>query len=597
MKSHLLLLQAVLTDVGTQCCTSTIKDFETILEREKHEGLSFLTITLPQLCKDFERSLDIGYVDPSLFTSFVKRGRLPRFLGGFFDLVFDRTSGELFNQPSVDAIWAIRQVCNLFSKLEFPCSDTRTKAAITRYVECDAEVRRNDTLLSDADRDRFRRMSLLLWTRVFSPMDEIIHNGDMIPKHGPGSTAERLLGNQKFNQVEWTERLEDFFPHGEFMFSNWRNFNARDVVLHALEQERPVRVITVPKTLKTPRIIAIEPTCMQYVQQGIMEMCVHFIGEHSVLNEMVGFKDQVINNDMAREGSLYGTFATLDLSEASDRVSNLHVEDLLWAWPSLFGGVQACRSRHADVPGHGIIPLSKFASMGSALCFPFEAMVFLTVVMLGIERAQLTPMTLRRLSSLRGQVRVYGDDIIVPMDYVHSVRVALKTFGFEVNTTKSFWTGKFRESCGKEYYDGHDVSVVKVRHGLPGSRMHKREIVATVDLRNQLYWAGCWEAAAFLDKLLARFIPMPRVLPTSPGKGRHSVLGYESQRECVNLQRPLVKALVVAPKIPADKLEDDGALLKYFLKRGSEPYADEKHLERAGRPDAVNTKLRWVPPY
>jgi hypothetical protein len=224
-------------------------------------------------------------------------------------------------------------------------------------------------------------------------------------------------------------------------------------------------------------------------------------------------------------------------------------------------------------------------------------MVFTTIVFLAIQQEHRTPLSKHDLLDYAGKVRVYGDDMIVPADMVEAVVSKLHTFGYKVNTEKSFWTGRFRESCGKEYFDGHDVSVVKVRELLPTQRQHVMELISTVSLRNQFYFAGCWETARFLDEMLERLIPFPTVHPDCSGLGRHTLLDYEVQRECRFLQRPLVKAVVVDAQLPSDHLEGSGALLKFFLKRGDEPFADRKHYERAGRPRSVNIKTRWVCPF
>jgi len=298
---------------------------------------------------------------------------------------------------------------------------------------------------------------------------------------------------------------------------------------------------------------------------------------------------------MARDGSLSGALATLDLSEASDRVSNQLVRELTRYWPHLTDAIEATRSRRADVPGYGVQRLAKFASMGSALCFPMEAMVFLTIIFRAISKELNTPVTRELIKEFRGRVRVYGDDIIVPVEYVHSVVHELQDFGLVVNMNKSFWTGKFRESCGREYYDGSDVSIVRCRRMLPSQRRDVLALVSLCSLRNQLYWAGLWRTCAYIDEEIRKFIPFPIVEATSPGMGRHSVLSPEGEKECPDLQKPLVRAAVVSGQAPLNSLEGPGALLKYFLKRGEQPFADGNHLERSGRPQAVYIKLRWVP--
>jgi hypothetical protein len=600
MKSHMLLMRMVLSEMSTRCCACTSSDLKRIEARCESEGLSFLTITLPAFCKEFERALDEGMVSSSFFAGWAKKGCLPKFLSGFTGQVFHYASGRLLDEPSIDAIQAVRQITLLFSKVNLPCSDARTVAAIDKYVECEKQVKANDATLDYSDMERFWKMfHLLFGNQICSVIDRKINAGEIFPKHGPGATADRLIGNDKWDQQEWTERLEQIFPNSEYLYPSFSHFLAEPEV-NMLEPgaERPVRVITVPKTLKTPRIIAIEPTCMQYMQQGLMREFVDLIERDDFLKMVIGFQDQIPNREMARRGSIDGSLATLDLSEASDRVSNQLVRTAFARWWWLATAIDATRSRRADVPGHGVIRLAKYASMGSALCFPIEAMVFTTIAFLGIQKELSRPFTRKELyREFAGKVRIYGDDIIVPTEYARSVSTQLEVFGLKVNVSKSFWTGKFRESCGGDFYDGHDVGVVRVKEDLPTSRRHVKEIISSVSLRNLFYERGDWEVCKELDSLLGKVIPFPTVKKESPALGRHSLLDFETQKMCPFLHRPLVRAFEVHSRIPPSKLEGYGALLKWFLKEGDLPFADPRHLERAGRPDAVDIKLRWLTPY
>jgi hypothetical protein len=597
----MLLWQEVACELATWCCTSTSLDYKTVQTRIKHEGISFLTITLPAFCTDFQKSLAEGRVDRNQFQGFSFSGSLPRFLGGFFDLVFDRGTGLLLDKPNTDAVYAIRQLTLMFGKILLPCSDARKDAAVEGYIRCEQSVKQADVERRPQESEDFHRISRLLWADLFAAVDNSIANFEILPKHGPGSTADRLSGNQKYNQTEWTDRLEKVFPAGSFLLPNWKYFSNLDRI-NWLEpgQERPVRVVLVPKTLKTPRIIAIEPTAMQYAQQGILEAFEKAISANDNARHFIQWKSNVPNQELARLGSTFGELATLDLSEASDRVSNQLVRTMLQNHPHLGEAVDATRSRRAEVLSKGekkIIRLAKFASMGSALCFPMESLVFMTVIFLGIERELRRPLTLDDIKSFQGQVRTYGDDIIVPVRYVRSVVSMLETFGFKVNASKSYWSGYFRESCGKDYFMGDDVSVVRVRREIPTQRSDAQEIISTVSLRNQLYKRGLWKTVKYLDNLVERIIPFPAVGENSPILGKRNFTGYESGKFCSDLQIPLVRGMQVVSKLPSDKLEDAGALLKFFLKRSEEPFVDRNHLERYGRPESVDIKLRWAPAY
>jgi len=297
---------------------------------------------------------------------------------------------------------------------------------------------------------------------------------------------------------------------------------------------------------------------------------------------------------MAKEGSLYGELATLDLSEASDRVLYLHVQALLARFPSFAGAVDACRSRKAELPSGEVVPLAKFASMGSALCFPMETSVFLTIIFMSIAEALDTPLTEKMIKSFSGKVRVFGDDIIVPVDFVDHVIHNLEAFGLKVNMNKSFWKGKFRESCGKDYYGGADVSIVRMRSKFPTSRGDAEEIISTVSFRNLLFKAGYVKTVEWLDDRLERLIPFPFVGPESPALGRLRYEGHQTDIWDTNLQRPLVRAMVVKVRLPINKVDSYPALMKWFLKDSEMPFIDQNHLERSGRPVSLDIKHRQV---
>ena len=435
-----------------------------------------------------------------------------------------------------------------------------------------------------------------------------------IPRHGPGATADGLRGNSKYSVSKWPRRLESVFPYGDYALPPgwWHDHQLDRVQFLEPGAEVPVKVTPVPKTDKTARIIAEEPTAMQYVQQGLFMQffdCIEhpdetrppYGGQRCDFGvHLVGLEDQEPNRLLALEGSQDGSLATLDLSEASDRVLNEHVLLLFERFPRLSAAIQATRSTKARVPGHGDLPLAKFSSMGSALCFPVEAMVFTTIVVLAIQAEWKVPLDRAFLSSLRGRVRVYGDDIIVPVDCVQRVITYLEAFGLKVNRDKSFWNGKFRESCGGDYYDGEWVTPVRLRKELPSKLSDANEVVGLVAFRNLLYLEGFWKTAGYLDDHLDRLLRgrWKIVEPTSAALGRTSVsfkpmIEYQDSK----LQQPMIHGAVARYEMPKSHLDNFGALQKYLLKRGVLPSQDANHLERAGRSVAARIKLRGIRPY
>jgi hypothetical protein len=310
MKSLTLLWKAVADDFATWCCTSASRDFEELTRRFEHEGNSFLTITLPDFGKDFERSLSLGKVDPSLFAGWRKKGGLPLFLGGFLDQVFDRATAAISVDPNVEAIRAIRQLTLMFGKILLPTSEERTRNALIGYVNTEKEVRSMDARRGSL-RD-FRRVSRTLFGPLIASLDSDVRDFGLWPKHGPGKTADRISGNQKYDLRSWPTRLDAMFPFEEYCIYSPRHLAELDneglslideVNFQLPGAELPVRVVCVPKTLKTPRIIAIEPTSMMYAQQAVSRSLVNYLETDDLVGGQIGFRDDHINQYLACVGS------------------------------------------------------------------------------------------------------------------------------------------------------------------------------------------------------------------------------------------------------------------------------------------------------
>ncbi len=200
------------------------------------------------------------------------------------------------------------------------------------------------------------------------------------------------------------------------------------------------RIAFVPKTAVTHRTIAIEPLLNIYAQLGIGTLLRRRLKSFYGLD----LNDQVPNQELAKLGSIDGSLATIDLSSASDTVAKELVRFFLpTEW---FERMDSIRSKVGTLDGEWL-KYEKFSSMGNGFTFELETLIFMSLVSavnqhLGLEHTS---------------ARVYGDDIIVdPRSYDLLVEV-LSFCGFSVNSAKSFKTGPFRESCGKDYFNGYDV--------------------------------------------------------------------------------------------------------------------------------------------
>lgn len=200
------------------------------------------------------------------------------------------------------------------------------------------------------------------------------------------------------------------------------------------------RIVLVPKDYKTHRTIACEPIGnlpFQHAVDGYLKKRMKRFG--------LDLSRQTRNQQLALEGSLHGTWATIDLSSASDTIAN-EVISLLFPpdwWKYLASIRSPCYSG-----AFGTGRYEKFSSMGNGATFVIETVLFWAIARAcGVE-----------------DLCVYGDDIIVPTAKYMEVVRALEFFGFTTNNRKSFHTGPFRESCGGNYYSGVDVTPFYLRH-------------------------------------------------------------------------------------------------------------------------------------
>lgn len=158
----------------------------------------------------------------------------------------------------------------------------------------------------------------------------------------------------------------------------------------------------------------------------------------------INLDDQTPNQRAALKGSSDGSLATIDLSSASDTVAKELVRLLLpEGW---FNVLDLTRSKVGFLQDKWI-RYEKFSSMGNGYTFELESLIFWGLC-IGV---------CTELDISTEEVLVYGDDIVVPVAAYGLLEEVLTFCGFTLNRAKSFASGPFRESCGKDYFNGTDV--------------------------------------------------------------------------------------------------------------------------------------------
>lgn len=604
---YLELARRIYLDACLHCVAKVShRDLRTIRSRVQTQGLSFLTITLPDFCSDFEKSLELGQVDPSLFRSFKKSGSIPAFLQGMIGQVFVKETGRInYDNPQIPrVISAVRQICLAFKKTKGACVPSRERRAIEGFIACEQEL--SSYQLPEEDRKNFSYASFVLWNRILAD----IRLDLLVPRHGPGNTAERYTPNGKYRWRIWHHRLEPYFPliGNGFPLSIGESFveteELKQVTYVSSDMEQPSRVVLVPKTKKAPRIIAIEPACMQYAQQAIRDILYKKLESDYLTAGHVNFSDQSVNQVLAMSSSIDSRFATIDLKDASDRVP-LDLALLMFdSNPDLRDAIEACRSRRAELPDGRIVHLSKFASMGNALCFPVESMYFYTICVMALLRFHNLPVSRRNIERVTSDVFVYGDDLIIPADAATVVFDYLQKYNCKVNDRKTFYRGKFRESCGVDAFCGTDVTPVYITNDLPKNLRNSSELISCVENGNRFHQNGYYHTSQFLFERAEKILgPLPHISESSGilGKRFWGPTSKVTMRYNRRYHDAEIRAWVPSSVELKDPIDGFAALHKALeklerLKDLSLPRA-KKPMEYSVLHGAATLKRRWVARY
>lgn len=472
---------------GHNCATE--EDITIFRNRARAEGLPFLTHGLTGLGRTFLDGIRKGYLTKEEVSATRFRPQvgstLPMFLYSAWSKVFTDDGlciGGTFEyhdgipvltdwKPPIAALVAVRwlrQLTIVFAKLQVAHNEESVKGVVDRFIA-------NETYLAEfkgvlwnsqyANKTRFpyqgetkQRLTdcLLRARRLVHKILCNVNPGDLSPKHGSGASACRTRPWERYDRILFDPEQNQIWPWLEYASAGVSHCEQLLSAPYITDgYSRLARGVFVPKDYRGPRLISCEPATSMYYQQGLMTLLVTHLESAHPTKGFVNFTDQTINQTLARKGSRGRQLATLDLKDASDLLS---WDLILLLWPTHWvKALNAVRSKvtEIDVPCQGPIrvPLRKHAPMGSAVCFPVMALTIWAL----IKTAQF--------STGRANAWIYGDDIIVASQDASNVCDLLESVGLAVNRQKSFsGATPFRESCGKEYWDGSDVTPIYCRY-------------------------------------------------------------------------------------------------------------------------------------
>ena len=214
---------------------------------------------------------------------------------------------------------------------------------------------------------------------------------------------------------------------------------------------RGSRLTFVVKRVGEARTICYEPS-MNMLIQKLIGLFIKF-----KLKAKLGINllDQERNRSLAKLGSLCDSYATEDLSSASDLNASIPILQTLS--PGWFRLLDDCRSKeYFDPIKNQWSYFHKFSTMGNGFTFELETLFFAAIAKTAIDNVRSHAIAWR-------EVAVYGDDLLFPKEYASVVEQNLLIFGHIPNSEKSFHRGPFRESCGGDYFEGINVTPFKIK--------------------------------------------------------------------------------------------------------------------------------------
>lgn len=374
-----------------------------------------------------------------------------------------------FNIPDdVPVIHFIRQSMKVLWKntTTAPNSDlNKTKARISRSGSPSLDVNQKKEL---------RRII----KDLLGPCPDLM---SLTPKHGPGAVAQASGKEHKW------EYLQDIpaalIPYGGVQLFRANPHHIAECGSFSYVKHMYTRFVEVPKDIRGNRGISCEPAQMQFQQQAMMSYLMRRVNWYS--KDQIKFDSQGAHQSFMIDGG--HDYSTIDLKDASDMVSRRLIWNLFpREWREILFSLRTPFMKIHDE----IIPIRAFAPMGSALCFPIESIVFYALCRLCTNKP----------------ISVYGDDLIIPVSSFRSILTVIEQAGLSINVEKSCYTGRFRETCGKDILltydadvnDTYDISIQNLRARLPFRSVH--DIPGLISICNEWYDHGWWNISLWLQQ-------------------------------------------------------------------------------------------------
>ncbi len=370
-------------------------------------------------------------------------------------------------------------------------------------------------------------------------------------RHGPGAVFDCEVGKEKWN---FCDSHNAWITHPEFVDPTSEKSISK------------CRLSIVPKDFRKHRIICIEQKETMFYQQGLRAVMEFLVHSNPLSRRSVSLDDQSLNFNLSKRLD----FCTIDLKDASDLVSR-RLCKLLFpteVYKLLVNG----RATKIVVPSGDEYSYESMFTMGNALCFTTETIVFASLVAAAISC--FSGKSLEKSSRL---FRVFGDDICVHHLYHDVVLQTLRQAGFEINQQKTCCNTLVRESCGSWYVGRLDVRITR-----PATMQIVNDIdwIAWFQVICNLANTGLNSTAAALADSLSAYYPVPKGYFGIPGDRKITrMLKDASGRHVWRWNPQLQREEFLLPSFRSERMEILGGrkqLYAYFTRQATKFVSTQK---------------------
>lgn len=256
-----------------------------------------------------------------------------------------------------------------------------------------------------------------------------------LPPYSVNKSCKSLV-DDRFRSLSRMKCILDAKLHDGFEYDNFYAINEEASLEFVPKDATSLRTITIGNTVNVGFQLAVS----EYLRRR--------------LNKLFGINlfTQEHNQTLAKYGSIDGSFATIDLSNASDTLSL----GLLNLFPLQFAeAIYKLREHKWKHQYLGSGSFAKISAMGNGLTFTLQSIIYASIVYAACR--------MNNFPWCADVIAIHGDDIVVPDFLFFDVCYLLKSFGMSVNTDKTFYRNSVRESCGHDYFKGERVDRFTVK--------------------------------------------------------------------------------------------------------------------------------------